>query len=195
MAIVCKPFRPRDSLKRRILRRPHIENVVDYKAWLGPLAVAILILEAGYAVAYPLSSSTQTGALATFSTGQQYTVSLAYKAGIGFYLVNASGFTLYFRATDPGNGSSTCTGGCVGFWPLFNAGSGTIKLPPLLSSTSFGTATRSDGLKQTTFDGYPLYYYVKDTAPGETNGQGKGNFYVCCSILNSSTTSTTSSAP
>ena len=167
--------------------------MVDYRSWMGPLVVVVLILAAGSLVYYPLTVSTRTSTQA--ASAEALTVNLAYKAGTGFYLVNGSGFTLYFRTTDPGNGSSTCTGGCVTAWPLFNLGSGEVYLPPSLSAGSFGNATRSDGLKQITFNGYPLYFYVKDTAAGQVNGEGKGNFYACCSVVSVSTTSTANAAP
>ncbi len=201
--------------------------MVDSKAWIGPLVVVVLILAAGYLVAYPTLASqsqtqspaatveqtntvtvtaTATGASPAGSSGQAttvtvttalssslaYTVNLAYKAGIGFYLVDSSGLTLYFRATDPGNGTSTCTGGCITFWPVFYAGPGPIVLPPNLSASSFGNVTRPDGKLQTSFDGYPLYYFPTDKAPGQTTGEGKSNFYACCTIPGTTSSSTTS---
>jgi hypothetical protein len=39
-----------------------------------------------------------------------------------------------------------------------------------------GTITRSDGTKQATYDGHPLYYYVGDTGAGQDNGQGNDGF-------------------
>jgi predicted lipoprotein with Yx(FWY)xxD motif len=36
----------------------------------------------------------------------------------------------------------------------------------------FGTLTRSDGKMQTTFRGYPLYYFFKDQMAGDMKGQG-----------------------
>jgi predicted lipoprotein with Yx(FWY)xxD motif len=172
--------------------------MVNYRS-LSAIFVAIAIILAastGYLVAFPPSghATTVTHTETTTAAGGPYTVNLDYKAGVGFYLANASGYTLYFRATDPGNGSSTCTGGCVAIWPLFYAGSGTISVPPGLSASSFGTATRSDGQKQTTYNGYPLYYYVNDKSAGQVTGEGKGNFYACCSIISSSTSSSSSTS-
>ncbi len=135
------------------------------------------------------SSTTVVSTTTSTATGP-FTVNLAYKAGTGLYLTNASAFTLYFRATDPGNGTSTCTGSCVTTWPLFYS-AGPITVPPGLSASSFGLATRTDGKMQTTYNGYPLYYYVNDKAAGQITGQGHGNFYPCCSIDATSSTSTT----
>jgi predicted lipoprotein with Yx(FWY)xxD motif len=184
--------------------------MVNYKTLSAIFVVIALVFAAatGYLAAYPPSSSTHvstqtttqfstitsTATASPVSSSAQYTVNLVYKAGIGFYLTNASGYTLYFRATDPGNGSSTCTGSCVSIWPLFYAGSGAINVPPGLSASSFGVATRSDGLKQTTYNGYPLYYYESDKAPGQTTGEGKGSFYACCSILAPTTTTATTTS-
>ena len=43
-----------------------------------------------------------------------------------------------------------------------------------------GTAARpDDGSEQATYNGWPLYYFAQDAAPGDTNGQGIGeNWWV-----------------
>ena len=41
-----------------------------------------------------------------------------------------------------------------------------------LKDADFGTITRADGKKQTTYKGMPLYFFVGDKAAGDTNGQG-----------------------
>ena len=37
---------------------------------------------------------------------------------------------------------------------------------------NLGTITRSDGSKQASYNGHPLYTYTADTAPGEAKGNG-----------------------
>ena len=58
--------------------------------------------------------------------------------------------------------------------PFYTA---SVAVPASLNKANFGTITRSNGQKQTTFKGYPLYYYSGDKAPGDTNGEGVGGVW------------------
>ncbi len=119
-----------------------------------------------------------------------YSVELAYKAGVGFYMTNASGWTLYLFKRDNNTGASTCTGGCITAWPAFY--SSNLTLPPGFDENDFKTVTRADGVKQLSYYGWPLYFYAKDKAPGDTVGQGVGGvWFVCCTLPAASTTTTT----
>jgi predicted lipoprotein with Yx(FWY)xxD motif len=41
------------------------------------------------------------------------------------------------------------------------------------------TAPRDDGGEQVVVNGWPLYFFANDAAPGDTNGQGVGdNWFV-----------------
>ena len=116
-------------------------------------------------------------------------MNIAYSGSVGNYLANGSGFTLYYRTTDfPSNGTSTCKGGCVGLWPVFYAPS--LVLPSGLGSGSFGVAKRADGLKQLTFDGWPLYLFSGDKKAGTLNGQGIGGIWFAYSLSSPPTAST-----
>jgi len=98
------------------------------------------------------------------------------KEGVGNYLADAKGMTLYwFKMDSPGK--SACAGPCVDKWPLYFRES--VKAGKGLVDGDFGTITREDGKKQSTFRGYPLYYWGGDKAPGDTSGQGvKDVWYV-----------------
>jgi predicted lipoprotein with Yx(FWY)xxD motif len=98
------------------------------------------------------------------------------KEGIGNYLADAKGMTLYwFKKDSPGK--STCTGPCVEKWPVYYREK--VKAGKGLKDGDFGTITREDGKKQSTFRGFPLYYWGGDKAKEDTGGQGlKDVWYV-----------------
>jgi len=89
-------------------------------------------------------------------------------------LTDAKGMTLYIFTKDP-NGKSVCDGGCAKAWPPFYAS--TVSVSPPLSAADFGSITRDDGSRQTTFRGWPLYYWFKDKQPGDMTGQGVGKVW------------------
>lgn len=159
------------------------------RSWTGPGALVLVVIGLGWFVAYPLAPN--SGVNGVVSEGR-FTVDEASAPGIGSYLVNSSGFTLYIYVKDPGNGTSTCYGGCLAFWPAFYAGT-KLTVPLGIEKSDFGVAKRTDGKLQTTYEGYPLYFFVKDKAPGQVNGQGDHGFYVCCKLPSPTTTSSTSS--
>ena len=81
-------------------------------------------------------------------------------------VTNARGFTLYSFAPDTAT-ASKCTGACAQIWPPVTgatAGQGV--------TGKLGNISRSDGSKQVTYNGHPLYTYTADTAPGQANGNG-----------------------
>jgi predicted lipoprotein with Yx(FWY)xxD motif len=133
---------------------------------------AILTASTGYAFAYSnINAPTQTS--------PQYTVNIANMPGIGSYLTNGTGWTLYTFARDiPTNATSRCMGMCVRNWPLFYASN--LNLPSGLSASSFTVVTRADGGKQLAYYGWPLYYFRNDTKPGDTNGQGFLHVWSVC---------------
>lgn len=100
-------------------------------------------------------------------------VEIADDPELGRILTDGDGRTLYYFARDlpaAGNSSavSNCAGGCVDLWPIFHADE--VEAGSGLSSADFGEITRADGAKQTTYEGWPLYYFANDDAPGDTEG-------------------------
>ena len=131
----------------------YICYVKDYKLGLSVLVVAILA----------------TAAVAEMANN--------YAINTSTYLVNQTGFTLYYFKMDPGNGTSTCSGGCVTLWPPFYAKNVTV--PTGLNASDFTSITRKDSMKQTAFKGWPLYHYSKDMMSGDVKGLGfKGIWFV-----------------
>jgi len=104
------------------------------------------------------------------TTGKK-TLKTVSNATFGNVITDGDGRTLYFFSIDA-NGSSGCTGGCETAWPVFLADD--ITNVPGLAAADLATITRADGKKQTTYKGWPLYYYVGDTAPLEVKGDASG---------------------
>ena len=105
-----------------------------------------------------------------------YTIDLATDEVLGTFLVDGEGMTLYRFATDvPGSGKSACYGSCADRWPPLFAD--VIEVPAELDVTDFNAIKRDDGTFQTTYKGWPLYYYFEDEGPGDVKGQGVGGVW------------------
>ncbi len=101
-------------------------------------------------------------------------VELTSSNQFGKYLVDAAGRTLYFFTKDA-SGSSVCEGGCLAAWPAFKMEGNDIG--DGLNTADFGTITRADGTQQTTYKGWPLYYFGGDAEAGQINGDGSGEVW------------------
>ena len=97
------------------------------------------------------------------------TVQVREKEGVGKYLADGKGMTLYYFLKNKGD-LNACAGPCLQNWPLVDAES--VAAPEGTGTKDFGRMTRNDGRKQVTYKGWPLYYFTGDKAPGDTNGQG-----------------------
>lgn len=128
--------------------------------------------------AAPAASSAGTdryGGGGTPAPGGALTIDLA-TTGLGKVLADGSGMTLYVFLADSG-GKSACSGSCATNWPPLTGAK--PKVGAGLDDSDFGSITRSDGAKQVTFYGQPLYYFAGDSAAGQANGQGiGGKWYV-----------------
>jgi predicted lipoprotein with Yx(FWY)xxD motif/plastocyanin len=111
-----------------------------------------------------------------------YTVMLQSKADIGTYLVDARGMALYYFAKDI-PGKSNATGTVLATWPVFSPDS--LVAPSALNADDLATITRDDGMKQAAYKGWPLYYYIGDTASGDTLGQGVGGVWFVANTVTS----------
>jgi predicted lipoprotein with Yx(FWY)xxD motif len=177
---------------------------------LAPLAATIVAVVSAIAIAAcgSGSSSTQTttgtsgpaaSSAPSSTNAASGTVDLA-KSSLGAILIDSRGRTLYLWQADTG-AKSTCTGACAATWPPLvtsgkpTAGSG-------IAGSLLGTTRRTNGSKQVTYNGHPLYLFAGDTAPHQTNGQGSNGFgapwYVLSprgNPLTGSTASTGGSSP
>lgn len=119
------------------------------------------------------SAPAASSAPASGGSGTGVSVSLV-KGSAGSYLVGPSGRALYLWVADH-NGSSSCAGSCARAWPPLLTKAAPVAKSGVTSS-DLSTIKRSDGAKQVTYMGHPLYYYIGDTSSGSTTGQGSDNF-------------------
>ncbi|MFI9380564.1 hypothetical protein [Kutzneria sp. NPDC052558] len=104
------------------------------------------------------------------------TLSVA-NAGIGKIVVDDQGFTLYMYSHDSASPpKATCDGECALTWEPVSAQDGSVTVEGV-GQGLVGEVTRSDGTKQMTLGGWPLYRYAPDQKPGDTTGQGQGGMW------------------
>jgi predicted lipoprotein with Yx(FWY)xxD motif len=102
------------------------------------------------------------------------TLMVATDARLGGHLVDGNSRSLYYFAKDvPAGGDqaavSNCNADCLPVWPIFHADGVVVQG---IDAADVGEFTRPDGSKQTTFKGFPLYYFAGDTVAGDTRGEG-----------------------
>ena len=109
--------------------------------------------------------------------GPEYEIKAGPIAGLGTVLVDGQGLTVYMYATDVRGRPSRCYDICAVQWPP-------VVLPPTVTRpvagagvrpTLLGTAPRTDGTLQLTYNGWPLYLWPPDKAPGKAIGQALTN--------------------
>jgi predicted lipoprotein with Yx(FWY)xxD motif len=137
--------------------------------WLVPVGAiaATLVIAACGSSSSTGSSGSGSGAGSSPAAAASGGALTTAKVGGATLLTNAKGFTLYWFVPDTST-ASKCNGACAKYWPPVpgpaSAGSGV--------TGTLGVITRSNGAKQATWDGHPLYTYVGDTSPGMAKGNG-----------------------
>jgi predicted lipoprotein with Yx(FWY)xxD motif len=87
-------------------------------------------------------------------------------------LTSSYGKTVYtFDKDQAGSGKSECVSTCADNWPPVYVE------PGIMLSADFSSITRSNGQKQLTYKGKPLYFFVKDKNPGDKTGDNVNNVW------------------
>jgi predicted lipoprotein with Yx(FWY)xxD motif len=134
------------------------------RAWATLLAIAAVALVS--AACSDNGSSTPGAAPVPSANGELVS---AQPTSLGTILVDGQARTVYLFANDKST-QSTCTGGCAANWPF-------VPAPATQPTTAagvpgaLGVTARSDGARQLTVAGHPVYTFAGDSAPGQTNGQ------------------------
>lgn len=112
------------------------------------------------------------------------TVTVMESEEYGPYLTDAEGRSLYLFVNEEmemgeetmsegvRENAAPCTEGCLQAWPPLSA-----------SEVTAGEGVNADllytadvnGTTMVVYNGWPLYYFARDEAPGDTNGQGRGS--------------------
>jgi predicted lipoprotein with Yx(FWY)xxD motif len=110
-----------------------------------------------------LSASVAAGAASAATSG---VVSTTRNAHFGTILVSGNAVYTLKASKVP------CGTACLKIWPevLLPKGVTTTTAGPGVNAAKLGTVTRSGGSLQVTYGGKPLYYFFKDTRPGQVGG-------------------------
>jgi predicted lipoprotein with Yx(FWY)xxD motif len=124
--------------------------------------------------AYGAGNASSGSSSSSGSSGGTVQVATASGTSGTFLVAGPKKMTVYLFEADKGS-TSACSGACASNWPPVTT-SGSPTAGGSATSGMLGTIARSDGSKQVTYNGHPLYYFAHDKAAGETTGQGVSAF-------------------
>ena len=123
----------------------------------------------------PPAAAPTTAPAATSAPVSSPELTLAQNSDLGSFLVDAKGMALYLYTKDTPN-TSTCYDKCAAAWPpLTTTSSATAGAG--VDDSKIGTTMRTDGTTQITYNGWPLYYFVKDKTAGDVTGENVGGVW------------------
>jgi predicted lipoprotein with Yx(FWY)xxD motif len=138
------------------------------------LGLAVLAACSSAASSSSPSSAPATTASAAAGGSAAGLVITTKTSSAGAFLTNGSGRAIYLWMKD-GKDSSACSGACASAWPPVTT-TGALTASGNANMAGLSTFTRSDGTKQAAYDGHALYYFERDSGPGEVTGQGVDAF-------------------
>ena len=139
------------------------------------LAGLVLLVSACAPQATPTAAPPTQPVAATSAPAMGTTVQVGKNDALGSFLVDDKGMTLYLFTKDSPN-TTTCYDQCATNWPPLL----TTSVPVAgegVDASNLATITRTDGMVQVTYNGWPLYFYAKDAAPGDVVGQNVGDVW------------------
>ena len=109
--------------------------------------------------------------------GPTYEVTTNSVSNLGTILVDGDGFSLYLFEQDHQSGQSHCFTPCSVEWAPLTLPSGVTKplAGPGVNASKLKTTRRPDGTLQLVYNGWPLYTWAEDLAPGQATGQALNN--------------------
>ena len=108
--------------------------------------------------------------------GEETTVLVA-DSDLGQVLTAGNGMTVYVFMPDA-QGAPTCTDSCAETWPPLTVDDASqLTGGDGIDASLLGTTEHPTAGIQVTYNGWPLYFFAGDSAPGDTNGQGQGGVW------------------
>lgn len=118
------------------------------------------------------SSSSPGAGRPVAAAGSAVTIRVRSLPGVGTVLVNSGGYTLYMFEPDAQR-RVTCTNICAATWPPVKISpGGRLVAGPGVRADLLGSDPDPAGGRVVTYNGWPLYTYRSDAAPGWVTGQG-----------------------
>lgn len=147
-----------------------------WSAVLGPAALVTVLVAGGCTSSGTAVSSPFTTGRPALERGPTYEVKVQQVNGLGPVLVDGQGLALYLFETDRRGAPSRCYNICAIQWPpaLLPNGARPVAGPGVMPAL-LGTAPRTDGSTQITYNGWPLYFWPPDHTPGTATGQALTN--------------------
>ena len=105
------------------------------------------------------------------------TVMVSKNDKLGQIVTDDEGKVLYLYTKDTKD-TSNCYDKCAQNWPPLLT-TGAPKAGDGADAGLLGTTARTDGTTQVTYNGWPLYYWIKDQKPGDATGQDVGGVGTC----------------
>jgi predicted lipoprotein with Yx(FWY)xxD motif len=148
----------------RYMRHPRTRSLTGRSASI--LAVGVL-LALGPLLAACGGSVTN---LSTPPTTDESVALTVQRSPDGPILATGGGATLYDFGPDTPTHSACLNDGCVYQWPPYIV-IGTVRVGPGVNRSLVGTVRRPGGAEQLSYNGHPLYTYIRDVEPGMVTGQ------------------------
>ena len=126
-------------------------------------------------VAFLVLGALVAGAVATVGAAGE-TVRTGGNAALGSFLVGPNDMTLYLFLKDEPN-KSNCTGNCLINWPPLTVAAGETPSAAMGVPGKLGVMVRDDGVRQVTYNSWPLYYWKNDAKVGDSTGQDVGKVW------------------
>lgn len=124
----------------------------------------------------PTATQAATEAATAAPAPDAVTVNMATDPKLGPMLVDDKGMALYLYTKDT-PGKSVCNDKCAVFWPpLYIAEGGKVTAGTGVTG-KFTIVERDDHTYMVAYNDVPLYYFQKDTKPGDVLGEGVQNVW------------------